>query len=134
MTALAFGTAPVAKGGRLEARVVNFSPTNFTVKISGKGHELHEKEATLPIELWRGPGGVIGAPDAVPFDKDDPRARPRPNDFVYYDADLLEALSKPAAKDPLEAIEAAKSAALSAIASAAADAIAKVQAASAPKS
>ena len=124
--------AKLVKGGRLEAKVINYSDSTFTVKISGKGHEAHDTEQTFPIAMWRGPGGVVGAPDMPQFEKP-----PAAGAFVYVDFDILDSLEPKPAKDApkadatqaLAAIESAKSAALDAISAAKAKAIEEVKAA-----
>jgi hypothetical protein len=86
------------KGGRLEAKVINFDGANFTIEVSGKGHEDHGKTITLPRTLWRGPGAVIGGEGYEGYAASDPRSAPRGGDAVIYDSDVIEAAKKAATK------------------------------------
>jgi hypothetical protein len=94
--------AKLNKGGRLEARVVNFTATDFTIKCEGAGHEDAGKTITLPRTLWRGPGAEIGAEGYEPYEASDPRSAPRVNDFVYYNSDVIAAAAKKAASVTVE--------------------------------
>lgn len=74
------------KGGRLEAKVVAASKSDFTIRVqSAKGHEDHEKEITLPIGAWNGPGAEVGAD--LGYEK--PSREPRLNDAVMYNSETL---------------------------------------------
>lgn len=74
---------PKTKGGRLEAKVISASKTDFTIKIqAAKGHEDSEKEITLPLSDWNGAGAEVGGK----LDYDAPARGPRLNDSVFYDS------------------------------------------------
>jgi hypothetical protein len=124
------------KGGRLEGKVVMASKVDFTVEVSGQGHEHHGKKLTFPIALWQGPGAVVGEDrDVEPYDKDDPRSTPRGGERVIVDFDLLDREDETAAPNPAEqhAASAASSAAQAVQAAERAEAAAKAAAASASK-
>lgn len=90
--------AKLNKGGRCDAKVVNFDATTFTISVHAPGHEDHAKTITLPRTLWRGPGAVVGGDGYEAMGKDNPRSAPRSGDFVYYDSEVAAAAMKPAAK------------------------------------
>jgi hypothetical protein len=87
--------AKLNKGGQLEAKVVNFDGTTFTIVTHGPGHEDHGKSITLPRTLWRGPGAVIGGAGYEAMEKADPRSAPRSGDSVLYDSEVVAAAQKP---------------------------------------
>lgn len=93
------GIAKLNKGGQLEAKVINFDGTNFTIALTGKGHEDHGKEITLPRTLWRGPGAVIGGEGYEGYAKEDPRSAPRAGDSVIYDSHVIEAAKSESATE-----------------------------------
>lgn len=81
---------PLNQGGRLEAKVtsINESAKEFTVAVSGNGHEHHGKSFVLPFSMWNGPGGVLGEKGGPVYKADDPRATPSAGASVIFDADI----------------------------------------------
>jgi len=91
--------APIAanKGGRLEAKVVNVGDDTFTIHVTGKGHEHHEKDIVLPLEDYNGAGAATGAKHRASEDNPtgyEPKCRengelvpPKPGEMVLFDAD-----------------------------------------------
>jgi hypothetical protein len=71
------------KGGRLEAKVISVSKSDFTIKVQhAKGHEDSEKEITLPLTAWNGPGAEVG--EDLGYEA--PTAGPKLNQAVVYDS------------------------------------------------
>jgi hypothetical protein len=86
--------ANLNKGGRLLAKVLNFTGTTFTIEVEGKGHEDHGKQITLSRTLWRGPGAVVGGEGYEGYAASDPRSTPHPGDSVFYDSDIVAEANK----------------------------------------
>jgi hypothetical protein len=87
------------KGGRLNAKVVGASKTDFTIKVErAGGHEDSEREITLPMACWNGNGAQVGSAK-LGYDREELRG-PKLNDSVIFDsqADGIKG-SAPAAKD-----------------------------------
>jgi hypothetical protein len=102
--------ANLNKGGRLEAKVtsINESAGEFTIKVSGRGHEHHDKEFTLPMAMWSAPGAVLGEEGAATYPPLDPRSKPHIGDNVIFDADIHEQLEEeegPAYERIIEAVK-----------------------------
>jgi hypothetical protein len=74
------------KGGRLEGKVVGASKTDFTIKIAkAGGHEDSEREITLPISCWNGPGAQVGS-EKLGYNREELRA-PKLNDSVIFNSE-----------------------------------------------
>lgn len=72
-------------GGRLEAKVIAASKSDFTIKVQdAKGHEDGGREITLPMSCWNGPGAQVGG-EKLGYDRSELRA-PKLNDSVLYDS------------------------------------------------
>ena len=71
------------KGGRLEAKVISVSKTDFTIIVQhAKGHVDSGKEITLPLTAWNGAGAEVG--EELGYDA--PATGPKLNNAVYYDS------------------------------------------------
>jgi hypothetical protein len=71
------------KGGRLEAKVISVSKSDFTIKVqAAKGHEDSEKEITLPLTAWNGAGAEVG--ESLGYEP--PAQGPKLNNAVLYDS------------------------------------------------
>ena len=78
-------TKNAVKGGRLDAKVVGASKTDFTIKVQPAiGHENSEQEITLPMSCWNGPGAQVGG-EKLGYDRSELKP-PKLGDGVIFDS------------------------------------------------